>query len=221
MLETKDYIIGELETILNSRGKQAVDRKLARYGIEFSSHGGGISRVYSLLKINDPFKVFCITEFGMAANCDFDRMRYFFYFLLCGEWLESLPIVQMPEFLAKEVNIQVSRQTLAAWMQKLNASTYFMFSDSDVKYYKRKNDDAGGCICTEIDHGSYKKAWQIYFGVKEKTGDTRFAYCRMYEFLDGHPFKKQILKANAFFLKEIDYLIDLLTDWFLSHELNK
>ena len=48
MLEVKKYSVAELSAILGSAGKQAIDRKLERYGIEFTSSGWADNRVYEI-----------------------------------------------------------------------------------------------------------------------------------------------------------------------------
>ena len=49
MLELRDYSIAELRTILGTKDKQGIDRKLTGYGVAFSSAGYGDGRVYGSL----------------------------------------------------------------------------------------------------------------------------------------------------------------------------
>ena len=48
MLAKKSYSIAEMEELLRTTGKQNIDRKLQRYGIDFSSGGYGSSRTYNI-----------------------------------------------------------------------------------------------------------------------------------------------------------------------------
>jgi hypothetical protein len=219
MIYAKDYTIFDLEGILNSRGKQAVDRKLTRYGIKFNSHGSGRNRIYSIAEISDPFKVFCITELGMSAGCDFDKMRYFFYYLFCADALDSLSHVDVHTFLAKNAGINVTRQTISDWINKLNASEYWSFSD--YRYFRIVKEADGKKRGIEISADDYKKAWQTYFGIKAQTGDCSLAYAIMFENLGGHPYKKPRIVASAFYTKQIEELMDILNEWFLSQTFNK
>ena len=58
MLANRDYPNAEMEELLRTKGKQNIDRKLGRYGIDFSSDGYGDSRIYTINRIpDDPFKV--------------------------------------------------------------------------------------------------------------------------------------------------------------------
>ena len=85
MLEVRKYSIAELSTILGSTGKQAIDRKLERYGVEYTSTGRGQSLVYDITKISDPFKVYCITKLGIPAQANFEKIRNLYYYFFCDE----------------------------------------------------------------------------------------------------------------------------------------
>lgn len=220
-IQEKNYSIMELEIILGSTGKQAIDRKLTRYGIKYRSKGRGSSRVYTILEISDPFKVFCIVDLGMNSRCKFDRMRYFFYYLLCAETLDNIPLSEMPAFLAKEAGVDISRQTLSKWLEKLNDSDFYQFSSENIKYYKITENAAGEKESILITRDEYKKAWQSYFNIKKATHDSGIAYSMMHRYLGGHPYKKRMLDPNAIYAKEIEELLDILNNWFLSQKLNK
>ena len=73
MIELKKYTIHEMSAILNSKGKQAIERKLKGYDIEFITSGRGDDVVFEITAIQNKFKVFCITEFNMPAQCGFER----------------------------------------------------------------------------------------------------------------------------------------------------
>ena len=70
MLANRDYPIAEMEKLLRTKGKQNIDRKLERYGIDFSSDGYGDSRIYTIKHIPDPFKVWNgLIAFGVQRHC--------------------------------------------------------------------------------------------------------------------------------------------------------
>ena len=67
MLEVKTYSIQEMREILKSETKKQIDKKLKRYAVEFEVTGRGEKVSYTIKKLNDPFKVFCITVFSESA----------------------------------------------------------------------------------------------------------------------------------------------------------
>lgn len=54
MIEIREYTKEEISDILHTNGKQGIDRKLNRYGIEFTSNGRGANLMYSINKITNP-----------------------------------------------------------------------------------------------------------------------------------------------------------------------
>lgn len=211
MLEKRTYPIAELEKILGSVGKQNIDRKLARYGIGFSSDGYGRERIYTITDIPDTFKTYAITKLGIPAQADFTKIRNLYYFVFCGEGFTDTPLVEMERILEAE-GAKVARQTITKWMDYLQRINYITFNNFDCKYYAIKKDPLTNIkTYEEIDAETYKKGWSIYHSNKEKLGSS-CAYSLMYNIVGGHPFKKPAMVENALCQQEIEELIDVIKE---------
>lgn len=210
MLEIKKYGIAELSEILNSTGKQAIERKLERYGVEYISTGRGNDRVYDIVKIADPFKVYCITKLGMPAQANFEKIRNLYYYFFCDEGFADLPLIEMAEYMEAE-GVGQSRQCVTKWIEYLRQINYIGFTTTDCKYYAIEKTPSKVKICHEITKEEYCKAWTVYHRYKVDEG-TYAAYARMYNMIGGHPYKKPIYYHNAIMYQEIQELIDMILD---------
>ena len=210
MLKAKKYAIAELSAILGSAGKQAIDRKLDRYGIEYSSSGWADNRVYEIKHIPDPFKVYCITKLGMPAPADFEKIRNFYYYFFCDEGFADLPLIEMAEYMEAE-GVPASRQFITKWLEYLKEIDYINFDKRECKYYAIEKTAANEKICREITREEYGRAWAIYHQHKYTDG-CACAYALMYNTLPGHPYKKPIYYENAIMFQEIEELIDIIVD---------
>ena len=76
VIELREYTIQEMSAILNTKGKQAIERKLERYDVEFTTSGRGDGVVFEIKALHDRFKVFCITELNMSAQYDFEKFLH-------------------------------------------------------------------------------------------------------------------------------------------------
>lgn len=210
MLEAKAYSIAELSAILGSTGKQAIDRKLERYGIEYTSSGRGSSLTYEITKINDPFKVYCITKLGIPAQANFEKIRNLYYYFFCDEGFADLPLIEMAEYMEAE-GVPSSRQFVTKWIEYLRHLDYIGFTHTDCKYFFIEKTPSKAKICHEISREEYRKAWAIYHQHKFVEGPS-YAYALMYNTLGGHPYKKPIYYQNAIMFQEIQELIDIILD---------
>lgn len=210
MLEVKKYGVAELSAILGSTGKQAIDRKLERYGIEYDSTGRGQSLVYDIKHIPDPFKVYCITKLGIPAQANFEKIRNLYYYFFCDEGFADLPLIEMAEYLEAE-GVPQSRQCVTKWIEYLRHLDYIGFTNTDCKYYAIEKTPSKVKICHEISREEYCKAWAIYHQHKYEEGPA-YAYALMYNTLGGHPYKKPIYYQNAIMYREIQELIDIIID---------
>lgn len=210
MLEVKKYSIAELSTILGSTGKQAIDRKLTRYGIEYTSSGRGSSLTYEITKISDPFKVYCITKLGIPSQANFEKIRNLYYYFFCDEGFADLPLIEMAEYMEAE-GVPASRQFVTKWLEYLKEIDYINFDKRECKYYAIEKIAANEKICREITREEYGRAWAIYHQHKNTEG-CACAYALMYNTLPGHPYKKPIYYENAIMFQEIQELIDIILD---------
>ena len=210
MLEVKRYSIAELSAILGSTGKQAIDRKLERYGIEYTSSGWADNRVYEIKHIPDPFMVYCITKLGIPAQANFEKIRNLYYYFFCDEGFADLPLIEMAEYLEAE-GVPQSRQCVTKWIEYLRHLDYIGFTNTDCKYYAIEKTPSKVKICHEITREEYCQAWAIYHRNKIEHG-SYYAYALMYNTLGGHPYKKPIYYQNAIMYQEIQELIDIILD---------
>ena len=210
MLEVRKYSIAELSAILGSTGKQAIDRKLVRYGIEYTSSGWADNRVYEIKHIPDPFKVYCITKLGIPAQANFEKIRNLYYYFFCDEGFADLPLIEMAEYLEAE-GVPQSRQCVTKWIEYLRHLDYIGFTNTDCKYYAIEKTPSKVKICHEITREEYCQAWAIYHRNKIEHG-SYYAYALMYNTLGGHPYKKPIYYQNAIMAQEIQELIDIILD---------
>lgn len=210
MLEVRKYSIAELSAILGSTGKQAIDRKLERYGVEYTSTGRGQSLVYDITKITDPFKVYCITKLGIPAQANFEKIRNLYYYFFCDEGFADLPLIEMAEYLEAE-GVPQSRQCVTKWIEYLRHLDYIGFTNTDCKYYAIEKTPSKVKICHEITREEYCQAWAIYHRNKIEHG-SYYAYALMYNTLGGHPYKKPIYYQNVIMAQEIQELIDIILD---------
>ena len=209
MFEKRNYPVAEMEELLNTSGKQNIDRKLRRYGVGFSSDGRGRRLVYTIESLPDPFKVYAIVKLGIPAQANFMKIRNLYYFLFCAEGFSDNPLIEMERIMDAE-GIPMARQTITKWLNYLQHLDYITLSADNIKYYVIRKTSIGREY-NEVDAETYKKGWAIYHHWKMIEGSAN-AYCRMYNTIGGHPYKKPIYRQNALKYEEIEYLIDLIID---------
>jgi len=215
MLANRSYSISEMEELLNTTGKQNIDRKLERYSIEFSSEGRGRGRIYTIQHIPNPFKVYAITKLGIPAQSNFTKIRNLYYLLFCGESFSDFPLIEMERVMEAE-GIPMARQTITKWINYLQHINYITFSPANVKYYIIRKTPTGTKEYAEIDAETYKQGWGIYHQSKISEG-SRNAYAKMYNIIGGHPYKKFEMVENAILQAEIDELIEVINESFLEN----
>lgn len=210
MLKVGSYSFSELKEILGTKDKQATDRKLTRYGVEYSSTGWADSREYTITHIPDPFKLYCVIKLGIPAQADFKKIRNLYYYFFCVEGFTDLPLIEMAKVMESE-GVPASRQFVSKWIAYLRHLDYINFTNAECAYYAISRDEAGNRICKEITRSEYNKAWSIYFEWRDIEG-CGLAYARMYNTIGGHPYKKPIYQENALKCAEIQELVDIIID---------
>lgn len=215
MLEIKEYTIKELSEILNSRGKQAIDRKLERYGIQFDSFGRGENRIYDIKEIPDPFKIFCITEMRVPAVVNFEKFRIFCYYFLCDDDFIRVPILEMVNILSID-GVAVSRQAIRKWIRYFERVNYILLDTTNCTYYAITESLEGRKCYTPIPREEYSKAWGLYWGNLEEYG-ARSAYQKMWNYLGGHPHKHPNIIQNGIYEQQLDTLLELVLESMLKN----
>lgn len=154
MIELRTYTIQELSEILGSNGKQAIDNKLNSWGITFTSSGRGNSREYEVTAIKNPFKIYCITELGFDNHHDFTKVLNFYYQFFNDEEFAAMPD-EVKEQRMRELNQSISRQTIAKYIEKLNAKGFLTTHGTNyIYYFAYKNNQ----LITSKEE--YCKAWR-------------------------------------------------------------
>ena len=204
MLELKTYSIQEMSDILGSKTKKQIDGKLKRYDVEFESKGRGNDLVYTIQRINDPFKVFCIIELGFAAQSDFIHLRHFLYHFLCDDYFMSMPDEVKEHMMDEAFNYHISRQTITNYEKKLAKKGYVSLDGEYYYYFAYKKKQI--MTTEEIYKSAWRKFW-FWISLGASSDDAKFNIITTY---GGMPMKHQKIEKNAFYLKKIDYLIELI-----------
>ena len=208
MLEIRDYSIAELRTILGTKDKQGIDRKLTGYGVVFSSAGYGDGRVYTITRIPDPFKIYAITKLGIPAQADFTKIQNLYFYFFCVEGFAEWPLVEM-EAILEEDGQKISSKTISKWLKYLEHLDYVKFSQCDYTYYAIYKTTNGTKLYKEISKDTYLEGWRIYFDSRDEEG-CGCAYIKMTNHIGGHPYKRPSVDHNVAYTAEIAELIEVI-----------
>lgn len=203
MLELRTYTIDEMGSILGVNDRQSIQRKLNRYGVEYSVIGRGTASEFEIKNIDNEFKLFCILDLGMSANTDFNKFLYFLYYFLNDDDFRWLPDETL-EIKMDERNNHISRQTIANYKRVLSNLNLFAKVGDYVYYFARRNNQ----IIT--DETTYKKAWCEYWENKDNGLDSREAICIMCTTYGGVAKKQAIMIGNAIYADTINKLNDMV-----------
>ena len=194
--------------MLGVKDNQGAQRKLSRYGVRFFVNGWGKNASFNITAIDDPFKVYCILEMGFDANCDFKKLRNYLFFLL-GEdeycWLPDEPM----EKHMRSKGFYLSRQTITKYREHLERLNYI--HGGDFIYYRVYRDDRDRQCYQQVEKEEYNKAWRVYWDIRNDGADSELAFACMYSAFGGVPRKQAKPIKNAFHLKELNYLLDLVS----------
>lgn len=208
MLECKAYPAPEMWQMLGVKDNQGAQRKLSRYCVRFFVNGWGKNASFNITAIDDPFKVYCILEMGFDANCDFKKLRNYLFFLL-GEgeycWLPDEPM----EKYMRSKGFYLSRQTITKYREHLERLNYI--HGGDFIYYRVYRDDRDRQCYQQVEKEEYNKAWRVYWDMRNDGADSELAFACMYSAFGGVPRKQAKPIKNAFHLKELNYLLDLVS----------
>ena len=187
MLELTTYKPAEIGAYLGTFGKEATERKLKRYGIQYYTDGTRANLTYTITAIPDPFKVFCVFDLGIDPRVDFTKFRDFLFYLLGDEDFSWRPKEMMEEYL-REVGSPLSRKTISKYINRLEKLN-LIYTQGDVVYYKvykyygvQKHE-----IITKEE---YSAAWAVYWEKRRNNESWAVAYCSMYSKLGGVPRKQ-------------------------------
>ena len=200
-----EYKKSELTQIFGSKSNQAISRKLDRYGVKFSVAGRGEQAVYKIRQMDDKFKIFAITELGFDANTDFQKLRNFYFYFFNDEEFQTLPD-EMKEARMRENNRDISRQTIAKYLNRLVEHNYIAYLGGDdfVYYFAHKGKRR------TVEKSEYSRAWREYWSDKESGMDYYTAIYNMIVHYGGVARKQAVPTVNAIYGKKIDEMLSYI-----------
>ena len=205
MLELgKYYSKPELSMIFGSRNKQGLERKMKGYGIEFSVFGRGESAIYEIQKLNDPFKVFAITELDCGSNINFEKLRNFYWYYFNDEIFMAMPD-EVKEVWMKKENYTITRQTIANYTQKLvNKNMINRNTTNFIYYFAFKGTQQF------TDRNEYGKAWSEYWS-DLSNGATSYEAIENMRFNYGGVARKQAVpEVNGIYNEKIEQMLSYI-----------
>lgn len=213
-LTKRDYPLGVLENLLGTRGKEAIDRKLKKYGYGYTSAGSGKRRVYTITDLPNAqarLKSYCVFSLGFAPQTDFVKLRDFIFYLAFDLDFSGRPDEMMEEYLRKEGH-GMSRATIGNYRRKLEELEFFAPMGDFVYYKVRKH--YGVQEHEIITAAEYNMAWRYYFEWRNEhpDEDSRPAYAHMYNKFGGVPRKQRKLVKFAFRVEQLNTLLDLVSN---------
>lgn len=208
LLECKAYPAPEMWQMLGVKDNQGAQRKLSRYGVRFFVNGWGKNASFNITAIDDPFKVYCILEMGFDANCDFKKLRNYLFFLLGEDEYCWLPDEPMEKYMRSK-GFYLSRQTITKYREHLERLNYI--HGGDFIYYRVYRDDRDRQCYQQVEKEEYNKVWRVYWDMRNDGADSELAFACMYSAFGGVPRKQAKPIKNAFHLKELNYLLDLVS----------
>lgn len=204
MIALREYSKAELAEILKTNNRQAMTRKLERWGIAFIPNGRGNNLKITITNIEDPFKVYCITELGFDAGTDFKKVRNLYYYFFNDDEFMAMPD-EVKEHRLDDRGKHISRQTIANHLAKLNAKGFINQETYEYIYYfayKHKQ--------RIVNRSEYLKAWHEYWKDIDDGLFSRDAINNMRAKYGGVARKQMKPDINAFYLEEINTLLDYI-----------
>lgn len=220
-LTLRDYPLGVLENLIGSRGKEAVDRKLEKYGYGFTSTGRGKTRIYTITSLPNAqarFKAYCVFALGFDGNTNFIKLRDFVFYLAFDIDFRGMSDEMMEEYLRLEGH-GMSRATAGKYRRRLEHLD--LIAPSSEFVYYRVYKDYGVQKHEIVTAEEYNAAWKSYhkWRAAHPEEDSRPAYAHMYNEFGGVPRKQAKIIDNGIYKKELNTLYDLVSNS-ITEELN-
>ena len=207
-LECKMYPAPDMWEYLGVKNNNAAYKKLSRYGVVCFVNGWGKHATFNIKEIPDPFKLYCVFNMGFEPRSDFRKLRDYLFFLLGDDEYCWLPDEPMEKYM-KSKGYPISRQTIAKYRKHLLSLDYI--HDGDFIYYRAYRDEYDREHYEQVDKKDYCWAWRLYWDKIGEGWASSQAYAYMYTAFQGVPRKQAKPITNAFHLKELNYLMDLVS----------
>ncbi len=207
MLELmKSYTKPEMTAMFGTRDMQGLQRKVERNGVSFDVVGRGESAIFTITNIENPFKIYCITELGFDGHTDFYKLRNYYYYYFNDIEFRAMPN-EVQENRMRLVHKDVSRQTIAGYLQKLYRKNFIELNTDDyVYYFAFKNRQR------IVEKEEYLAAWHEYWkNIREGHSNYEAIY-NMRNNFDGVARKQAIPEINGIYNQEIEFLRSLIQE---------
>lgn len=208
MLELRKYPKAELSEMFGTRDTEGLKRKLTRYGVSFECSGWGQTLTFEIKEIADPFKIFCITELDFEANCDFTKVRNFYYYYFNDEEFMAMPD-EVKEVRMRAVGYPVARQTLAGYISKLEQKDMITRNTKNFIYYFAFKQTQ-----RITDREEYLDAWHKYWADIDSGLSSTDAINNMRADYGGVARKQAIPEINGIYNDKIEYMCSLIQQSF-------
>jgi len=204
MLDLRCYSKDELTEIFNSNDRQAIRRKLQRANVVFEEYGNGANWIIDITKINDPFRIYCMTDLGFTGRTDFYKLRYYYYYFFSDEEFMTMPD-EVKEQRMRDKGRSISRRTIAGYTRKLEERNMINRNTSNFLYYFAYKQTQ-----RFTDRSEYGKAWSEYWENKNKGLNSWEAIVIMRHRYGGVARRQAIPEVNGIYNKQIEYMLSLI-----------
>lgn len=204
MLELRKYPKAELSEMFGTQDTEGLKRKLKRYGITFETIGRGQTLTFDIKAMEDQFKVFCITELDFEANCDFSKVRNFYYYYFNDEEFMAMPD-EVKEARMRAEGHPVSRPTIAGYISKLERKNIINRNTKNFIYYFAFKQTQ-----RITDREEYLNAWFNYWDDIASGLSSIDAINNMRADFGGVARKQAVPEINGIFNEKIEYMSSLI-----------
>ncbi len=207
MLEIKNYTKPEMSAMFGTRNMENLKRKMQRYGIIFDVAGRGENAVFTIKEIEDPFKIYCITELDFDGRTDFKKALIFFYYFFNDIEFRTMPD-EVKEYRMRDQKQDVSRQTIATYISKLDRKNLVDRNSSDFIYYFAYKHTQ-----RITDKEEYLKAWHEHWDrLHEQGWDSYSSIMQMFADYGGVARKQAIPHWNAIYTNKAEEFNTLIIE---------
>ena len=190
--------------MFGTRSMQGLQRKMERYGVAFDVFGRGETATFTITNIENPFKIYCITKLGFDGHTDFYKLRNYYYYYFNDIEFRSMPN-EVQETRMRLVHKDISRQTIATYLQKLIHNNFICLTSNEFVYYFAYKDKQ-----RIVEKDEYISAWREYWNDIRNGFSSYDAISNMIETYNGVARKQEIPVINGIYNKEIELLCNLI-----------
>ena len=190
--------------MFGTRSVEGLKRKFEGYGIDFETTGRGENTIFKIKNIENEFKIFCITDLKFDANTNFQKVQNLYYHFFNDEIFSALPD-EVKEYQLRAMSKDVSRQSIARYLEKLERNTLIIRNTNNFLYYF-----AYGQTQRFVEKEDYTGAWAEYYAKKNKGINSSTAIMEMFADYGGVARKQAVPEINGIYNKEIDYMLSLI-----------